>query len=206
MKKNLFAVAVTCCLLMPTSAFAKTILVLGDSLSAAYNMSQEQGWVNLLQQKLTKQHSAPSYRVINSSTSGDTTAGGLNRLPAMLEKHRPAVVVIELGANDGLRGLSLKQMRANLERMIQLCNDNKANVLLAGMYIPPNYGPRYSQLFRQVFVDLGQQSGVTLIPFLLENVGGVTELIQADGLHPNARAQPVILDNVWPHLKPLLHP
>ncbi|MCV6604482.1 MAG: arylesterase [Porticoccaceae bacterium] len=204
MKKTLLFAVVLVTFWLPATASAQAILVLGDSLSSAYNMSQRQGWVNLLQQKLTQEYPQRRYKVVNSSTSGDTTAGGLNRLPDMLAKHQPEIVIIELGGNDGLRGLSLKQMRRNLHRMIELSRKNDARVVLAGMHIPPNYGQRYTEKFHQVFVELGEQADVALVPFLLENVGGVSELIQADGLHPNAKAQPVILDNVWPHLVPLL--
>ncbi|MDM3872519.1 arylesterase [Porticoccus sp. W117] len=204
MKKALLSAVFYFALLLPAAAAAQSILVLGDSLSSAYNMSQEQGWVNLLQQKLTQQYPQARYKVVNSSTSGDTTAGGLNRLPAMLRQHQPKVVIIELGGNDGLRGLSLKQMRANLTRMIELSKNNDAQVVLAGMHIPPNYGQRYTQLFHQVYVELGQQQEIALVPFLLEDIGGVNDLMQADGIHPNAKAQPVILDNIWPHLEPLL--
>ena len=203
-KKSLLILAVCYCALASANTFAQSILVLGDSLSSAYNMNQQDGWVNLLQQKLTKEMPQANYKVVNSSTSGDTTAGGLSRLPTMLANHQPQIVIIELGANDGLRGLSLKQMRRNLQRMIDLSSANGASVVLAGMHIPPNYGERYMQLFHQIFVDLGQQQEVSLVPFLLDKVGGVSELIQADGLHPNAKAQPQILDNIWPYLEPLL--
>ncbi|UTW44965.1 arylesterase [bacterium SCSIO 12696] len=204
MKKVFFSVIFLLVASLSATVPAQSILVLGDSLSSAYNMSQQQGWVNLLQQKLTDEYPSGNYRVINSSTSGDTTAGGLNRLPAMLSQHQPAVVIIELGGNDGLRGLSLKQMRNNLSRMIELSQENNAQVILAGMHIPPNYGQRYTQQFHQVYQDLTSDYNLSLIPFLLENVGGVSEFIQADGLHPNAKAQPVILANVWPHLEPLI--
>ena len=167
-------------------------------------MSQEQGWVNLLQQKFTKQHTDKHYKVINSSTSGDTTAGGLNRLPQMLSEHRPDIVIIELGANDGLRGLSLKQMKSNLAKMIALTKKSDAQAVLAGMHIPPNYGERFTRQFHQVYLDLEREHGITLIPFLLDQVGGIDNLIQADGMHPNAKAQPLILDNVWQHIETLL--
>ena len=204
MKKAFFIAVILFTCWLPTAASAQAILVLGDSLSSAYNMSQQQGWVNLLQQKLTDKYPDANYQVVNSSTSGDTTAAGLNRLAGMLAKHKPEVVIIELGGNDGLRGLSIKQMRSNLNRMIELSKANDASVVLAGMHIPPNYGQRYTQLFHQVYVDLSEQQDVALVPFLLEGIGGVDELMQADGIHPNAKAQPVILDNVWPHLEPLL--
>lgn len=177
---------------------------MGDSLSAAYNMGEEQGWVNLLQEKLDKKYSKNRYQVVNSSTSGDTTAGGLSRLPAMLEQHSPDVVIVELGANDGLRGLPLKQMKHNLAKMIELSKEQNAQVILAGMHLPPNYGELFNKKFNQVYQDLGKEQDITLIPFFLANVGGVAEYIQADGMHPNSDAQPLILDNVWPHLESLL--
>lgn len=186
-----------------TPASAQTVLVIGDSLSAAYNMKKEDGWVNLLQQRLDDKGNG-IHRVINSSISGDTTAGGLSRLPAALKTHQPTIVIIELGANDGLRGLSLQQIQRNLGRMIELAQQSNAVVLLAGMRLPPNYGEVYTQKFHQVFTDLAEREEIRLIPFFLANVGGVAELIQADGMHPNAKAQPIILNNVWVHLEPLL--
>ncbi|WIO74782.1 arylesterase [Porticoccaceae bacterium LTM1] len=205
MKKILLAVLLSVPLaLCSATTFAQTILVIGDSLSSAYNMGEEQGWVNLLQDKLDKKYPESRYQVVNSSTSGDTTAGGLSRLPAMLEQHSPDVVIVELGANDGLRGLSLKQMKRNLEKMIELSMDKNAEVILAGMLLPPNYGELFNKKFHQVYLDLGDEQDITLIPFFLENVGGVAKYIQADGMHPNSDAQPLILDNVWPHLELLL--
>ena len=186
--------------LAPYTASAQTVLILGDSLSAAYNMRQEQGWGNLLQQKLDQKYSTGRYHVVNSSTSGDTTAGGLSRLPQLLEQHQPELVIIELGSNDGLRGLSLRQMKRNLTRMIELSHRDGALVVLAGMRLPPNYGERFTEKFRRIYVDLASEHGVALIPFFLEDVGGVSELTQADGLHPNAAAQPVILETAWPYI------
>lgn len=187
-----------------TLAYAEspTILVLGDSLSAAYGIPVEQGWVSLLQQRLTER--GFPHRVVNASISGDTTSGGLSRLPAALERDHPAIVILELGANDGLRGQSLPAMHDNLARMIELSQQAHARVALAEMQIPPNYGPLYTQKFQAVFSDLAKSEHVLLIPFLLNGVAGNPVLIQEDGLHPRAEAQPQILDNVWSTLEPLL--
>ena len=181
-------------------AQAERILVLGDSLSAAYGLPAEQGWVHLLQQRL----SAQDCEVINASISGDTTAGGLSRLPPLLVRHRPDILILGLGANDGLRGHALTGMRANLERIIDQAVAQGARVLLLGMQIPPNYGPRYSEGFTQVYLDLGQRPEVTLVPFLLEQVVLDHTLMLPDNLHPNAKGQPLLLETVWPHLQGLL--
>lgn len=185
--------------LFSTIVSAKTILVVGDSLSAAYNMPLHSGWVELLRQRIE-----PSHRVVNSSISGDTSAGGIARLPQALDTHKPDIVILELGANDGLRGLSLKQMKRNLADMIRLAHSSGAEVLLAGMELPPNYGPVFNQRFRQIYTELASEERISLIPFFLDDVAGKDHLIQPDGLHPNERAQPMILDNVWPHLEKLL--
>ncbi len=190
-------------ILLSAPAFAQTILVMGDSLSAAYNMNEDDGWVNLLQQRLDAT-SDGNHKVINSSISGDTTTGGLSRLPAALKQHRPGIVIIELGANDGLRGMPLKLMQNNLRRMVKLAQDSGAEVLLAGIHLPPNYGEVYTKKFHQVFIDLAERENIAFVPFLLENVGGVSELIQSDGMHPNTRAQPIILNNVWVHLESII--
>jgi acyl-CoA thioesterase-1 len=195
--------AVLVSLFLVTSAFAQTIVVLGDSLSAAYQMDEKEGWVYLLQQRINKYRTDP-YQVINASISGDTTAGGLSRISAVLSDQQPDIVLIELGANDGLRGLSLKQMKNNLTQIITLAQAQGANVLLTEMSIPPNYGEIYRQRFKQVFHSIANSTEVPIIPFPLHNIGGIAELIQSDGLHPNAKAQPLILDNIWPHLQPLL--
>ena len=179
-----------------------TILVLGDSLSAAYGIPAEQGWVTLLQRRLMER--GFPHRVVNASISGDTTSGGLSRLPAALERERPALVVLELGANDGLRGQSLVAMTDNLARMIDLSRRAGARVALAEMRIPPNYGPAYTQKFQAAFGELAARHEIPLIPFLLDGVAGDRALVQDDGLHPSAEAQPQILDNVWPVLEPLL--
>lgn len=196
-------------LLMPMLACAKgpdtraAVLVVGDSLSAAHNIPAASGWVNLLQQRVKQQIKAPP-AIINASISGETTAGALTRLPGLLEKHRPSVVVIELGGNDALRGLTPAQLRGNLEKMIVASQRADAKVLLLGIDVPPNYGPAYRQRLRQTYAELAKQYDVPLLPFLLEGVALKPNLMQADGLHPTAAAQPQVLDNVWPLLKPLL--
>lgn len=196
-------------LLMPMLACAKgpdtraAVLVVGDSLSAAHNIPAASGWVNLLQQRV-KQQIKPPPAIINASISGETTAGALTRLPGLLEKHRPSVVVIELGGNDALRGLTPAQLRGNLEKMIVASQKAGAKVLLLGIDVPPNYGPAYRQRLKQTYAELASQYKVPLLPFLLEGVALKPDLMQADGLHPNAAAQPQVLDNVWPLLKPLL--
>ncbi len=183
-------------------AESPVILVLGDSLSAGYGIPVEKGWVNLLQRRLAER--GFPYRVVNASISGDTTSGGLSRLPAALELHRPAIVVLELGANDGLRGQPPMAMSRNLSWMIERSQQAGARVLLAEMRIPPNYGPLYAQKFQATFGELAQHYAIPLIPFLLDGVAGDPALIQDDGLHPRAEAQPRILDNVWVVLEPEL--
>ena len=183
-------------------AESPVILVLGDSLSAGYGIPVEKGWVSLLQRRLVER--GFPYRVVNASISGDTTSGGLSRLPAALELHRPAIVVLELGANDGLRGQPPMAMSRNLSRMIEQSQQAGARVLLAEMRIPPNYGPLYAQKFQATFGELAQHYAIPLIPFLLDGVAGNPALIQDDGLHPRAEAQPQILDNVWAVLEPTL--
>ena len=178
------------------------ILVLGDSLSAAHGIDPDAGWVTLLQQRL-RQRGYP-HTVVNASISGDTTAGGLTRLPAALQRNRPAILILELGANDGLRGLSLSQARDNLARMIDLAREAGARVLLVGMLIPPNFGPAYTEKFQDMYRQLAQQKQLPLVPFFLDGVAGDRSLMQDDGLHPRAAAQPRLLDNLWPQLQPLL--
>ncbi len=183
-------------------AEAPVILVLGDSLGAGYGIPVERGWVSLLQLRLAER--GFPHRVVNASISGDTTGGGLSRLPAALERERPAVVILELGANDGLRGQPIMTMAANLSRLIELCQKAGGRVLLAEMRIPPNYGPSYTQKFQATFGQLAKHYGIPLIPFLLDGVAGDPALIQDDGLHPRAEAQGRILDNVWAVLEPVL--
>jgi len=178
------------------------IVVLGDSLSAGYGIKVEQGWVNLLAQRLATE--GYGYRVVNASVSGETTQGGLARLPRALEIHKPAIVVVELGGNDGLRGLPLAASRENLAKIVELARAAGARVLLVGMMIPPNYGPRYGEEFRQMFAQLAGKYSLAFVPFLLDRVALEPDLMQADGIHPNAAGQPQVLANLWPELKPLL--
>lgn len=184
------------------AAPAPTILVLGDSLSAAYGIRLEQGWVSLLQDRLKAK--GYGHRVVNASSSGETTGGALARLPRALEKHRPAIVIVELGGNDGLRGLPITEIRANFESLIRLSRGSGAHVLLIGMRIPPNYGPRYAEGFARMYVELAKKYKVPLVPFFMEKVALRSDLMQSDGLHPTAAAQPLLLDTVWPALRPLL--
>ncbi|HVC01312.1 MAG TPA: arylesterase [Steroidobacteraceae bacterium] len=194
------------CLFVAASAAAhtaRTILVFGDSISAGYGIRVEIGWVALLQAKLDRQ--GYGYRVINASVSGETTAGGLDRLPRALALHRPRIVILELGGNDGLRALPIAEMRANLGRMARLARAARAAVLLLGMRLPPNYGPEYTAQFHRAFVDLARRQRLAFVPFLLRGIALQPALMQADGLHPNERGQPLLLANVWPALRPLLH-
>ncbi|VXC63759.1 multifunctional acyl-CoA thioesterase I and protease I and lysophospholipase L1 [Pseudomonas sp. 8Z] len=183
-------------------AWAGTLLVVGDSISAAFGLDSRQGWVALLEKRL--QDEGFDHQVINASISGDTSAGGLARLPALLTAHRPQVVIIELGGNDGLRGQPPMQLQQNLASMVEKSQQAGAKVLILGMRLPPNYGQRYTTAFAQVFTDVARSSEAPLVPFFLEGVGGVPGMMQADGIHPNVTAQPVLLDNAWSVLKPLL--
>lgn len=185
-----------------TVAQAKTILVMGDSISAGYGINAEQGWVNLLHQKLQAENKA--YQVVNASITGETTAGGLARLDAILASAKPDIMLLELGANDGLRGLSPKVMQSNLTEMIRRAQAVGAKVLLLGIRIPPNYGSRYAEMFYGVYADLAKTLDIGWVPFLLADVALEKKLMQADGLHPNAEAQPVMLATIWPQLAPLL--
>ena len=179
-----------------------TILVLGDSLSAAYGMRLEQGWVALLQGRLKSQ--GYGHRVVNASASGETTGGALARLPRALERHRPAIVILELGGNDGLRGLPIAEVRANFESLIRRSREAGARVMLIGMRIPPNYGPAYTRSFHELYGELARQHRLPLVPFFLDGIALDDSLMLEDGLHPNAAAQPRLLDHVWPQLKSLL--
>lgn len=181
---------------------AGTVLVVGDSLSAAYNIPVSSGWVSLLADKVDQYK--PGFEVVNASISGDTTSGGRSRLPALLDEHAPAVVVIELGGNDGLRATPIGVIRDNLIAMIEASRDAGAEVILAGMQLPPSYGRRYTEQFRDLYAELEEAFDLALIPFFLEGVGDNPELMQGDGIHPTEDAQPLILKLVWPHLKPLL--
>lgn len=188
-----------------TSAYSasKTILVLGDSLSAEYGLVRGEGWVTLLQKKLETEKIAAT--IVNASISGETTSGGKARLPALLAKHQPAIVIIELGANDALRGLSLTATQENLRSMIQSAKGAKAKVLLVGMQIPPNYGGDYTKQFAALFPRLAKENKTALVPFMLQGVAEKPELFQADRIHPSAAAHPRILNNIWPQLKPLIN-
>jgi acyl-CoA thioesterase-1 len=180
----------------------RTILVFGDSLSAAHGIRPEEGWVALLTQRLQSQ--GYGYQIVNASVSGETTSGGLERLPRALQVHRPGLVILELGANDALRGLPVGAARENLAQMARLTQAAGAQVLLLGMRIPPNYGPRYTEEFARMFPELANQYHLPLVPFLLEKVALNPALMQEDGVHPNASGEAPILDTVWPYLKPLL--
>lgn len=184
--------------LLASAGAAPTILVFGDSLSAAYGIPRESGWVSLLERRL------PGHKLVNASVSGETTAGGLTRLPPVLAAHRPDIVILELGANDGLRGLSLQQTARNLEAMIDLVKRRGGEVLLVGMRLPPNYGPVYTRKFQELFERVAKSRKVRLLPFLLDGMAERRDLYLPDGLHPDARAQPVLMDNVWRELKPML--
>lgn len=181
---------------------AKTILVLGDSLSAAYGIPAAQGWVVLLGERLARER--PDYRVANASISGETTAGGRARVAAELAQHKPAIVIVELGANDGLRALSPAQMKENLAAIIGAAQKAGARVLLVGVKLPPNYGPDFTRRFEAVFGELRKRYRTAWLPFLLDGFAERRELFQADGLHPVSEAQPLILENVWRPLAPLL--
>lgn len=181
---------------------ARNIVIIGDSLSAAYGIPRETGWVALLSQRL--QTIAPTYQTVNLSVSGETTQGGVQRLPAALQRYQPSIVIIELGANDGLRGFDLDTTRKNLHQMIQSAQQTGAKVLLLGMRLPMNYGPVYRAKFQQIYTDLAMPESVALVDFLLAGVAQNPDKMQADGIHPNEAAQPCLLQNVWPKLQPLL--
>lgn len=181
---------------------APVLLVVGDSLSAAYKIPAASGWVHLLSDQLTRR--GYSFRVVNASIPGDTTAGGLARLPAELKRNRPEIVIIALGGNDGLQGLPLAQMQDNLTRMVKLSRQAGARVLLVGVRMPPNYGPVYTQRFAEVYRTVAKQTDVPLVPEILAGVATHPKLMQSGGLHPRAEGEPRVLDNVWKGLKPLL--
>jgi acyl-CoA thioesterase-1 len=181
---------------------ASSVMVFGDSLSAAYGLAPTQGWVALLEQRLAQR--TPAWRVVNASISGETTSGGLRRLPEDLKRHKPDIVVVALGANDALRGQPLSDSRANLVKMIGLARQAGAQPVLIGLMIPPNYGIEYAREFQDMYASIAKQQRIPLVPFLLEGVAEKRELFLPDQLHPNAQAQPRILDNVWPALEPVL--
>jgi acyl-CoA thioesterase-1 len=180
----------------------KSILVFGDSLSAAYGIAQARGWVALLGERLKREH--PDYSVVNASLSGDTSSGGASRIDKSLQQHKPAVLVVELGANDGLRGLPIAQMKQNLGRIIEQGQKAGARVLLLGMTLPPNYGPEYTEAFESAYGELAKRHKVALVPFLLEDFATKPDLFQPDRIHPTEAAQPLMLERVWKALEPLL--
>lgn len=187
---------------LKASATEPVLLVVGDSLSAAYGIDRDKSWVALLQERLSDETTA-NWQVVNASISGETTEGGLARLPELLAAHQPDVVIIELGGNDGLRGHPLASIRANLEQMIQLTQPDAA-LLLVGIELPPNYGPRYTRAFAEIYRELAEIYQVDLLPFFLEGIYDADAMMQADGLHPTEAAQPQLLENIWPYLQPLL--
>jgi len=189
-------------LVLPNLAEARIILIVGDSLSAAYGIPVEQGWVSLLQERLDGRDYP--YRIINASISGDTTANARARLPQALASHEPAMVLLELGGNDGLRGLSLTEMKSNLGAMISSVQETGAQLLLVGVQLPPNYGPRYTESFQAVYRELAAEHDLALLPSLVDGIGTEQDLMQKDGIHPNVSAQPLIRDRVWEALLPLL--
>jgi acyl-CoA thioesterase-1 len=184
------------------TAAEKSILVFGDSLSAAYGIAQSRGWVALLEDRVKRERL--DYSVANASVSGETSAGGMARIDAALARHHPAIVIVELGANDGLRGLPIAQMKANLGTIIEHSKKSGARVLLVGIQLPPNYGEEYTRAFGDAFIDLAKRHHVALLPFLLEGFAEKLEYFQSDRIHPTAEAQPLILDRVWQELRPLL--
>ena len=187
---------------MSTNSLANSIVVLGDSISAAYGIPYDKGWVNLLQKKPLLQ--SKNYTVINESISGDTTAGGLTRIKQILRQHQPNIVLLELGANDGLRGFPPALIKKNLTELIHRSQQSGAIVMLLGMRIPPNYGKRYADLFYNIYLELAKEPDVYFVPFIMDGVVLVPEMMQDDGLHPNTKAQPIIADKIWTYLTPLL--
>ena len=180
----------------------ETILLVGDSLSAAYGMPADEGWVALLQQRLKSEHYP--YQLVNASISGDTSASARARLPRALDRYRPAIVILQLGGNDGLRGLSLVELKQNLAEMIERVTGSGGSCLLLGVHLPPNYGSGYSGKFHNVYHELARETGTVLVPSLVDGIGTRGELMQSDGIHPNRDAQPVIAERVWAELQPLL--
>lgn len=181
----------------------QNIVILGDSLSAAYGLDERDGWVELLRRRLSRE--GIESEVINASISGETTGGGLNRLPKLLDNYQPKLLIIELGGNDGLRGYPIRQMQNNLQQMIAMAQEQNTEVVLLGMRIPPNYGKRYSDLFYNAFQKIAEKMNVTLVPFFLEGIATKPELMQSDGIHPTQEAQATMLDNVWPDIQHQIH-
>ncbi|OTG60023.1 arylesterase [Acinetobacter sp. ANC 4204] len=196
---NSYLVLIALCM-SPTWVFAKTVMVLGDSISAGYGIEPQQAWVNLLQKRLNQQY-PKQHKVVNASVSGETTSGALARLPKLLQTHKPNVVVIELGGNDGLRGQPPQMIQKNLAQLIQQSQKAHATVVVLGMKIPPNYGTAYSKAFENNYKVVSQQYKVKLLPFFLEGVAGNKSLMQKDLVHPNAKAQPILLNLAYPYIK-----
>jgi acyl-CoA thioesterase-1 len=196
-------------LLLFSSVYAQaqttpTIIIVGDSLSAGYGIDLKAGWVQLLRERMAADKATSHYQIINASVSGETTQGALARLDKLLATHQPQIVIVELGGNDGLRGQPVKLMRQNLAEIIKKSQAASAKVLLAGMQIPPNYGTRYTQMFSDTYPALAKRFDVALVPFFLQDVALNPALMQGDDIHPNAEAQPTLLENVWPVLQPIL--
>ena len=203
MRRSLWLLVFLCAIGAAHATAPKAVLVLGDSLSAAHNIPVQSGWVHLLDTRLAKM--VPKWTAVNASISGETSLSGRNRLPALLQKYHPSVLVIELGANDGLRGLPLPALRDNLAAMIELAQRHKIRVLLLGIELPVNYGPQYRDGLRAVYADLAREMHIALVPFLLDGIALDPALMQNDGMHPVAAAEPRVLGNVWKQLQPLLH-
>jgi acyl-CoA thioesterase-1 len=199
---NKFLLALLLCLFTVPLLAKNTILIVGDSISSGYGIDSQKGWATLLQERL--QEKKYSYQVINASISGDTTSNGLNRLPAALKQYQPQITIIELGGNDGLRGLPIDTIKSNLNRMIQLAKNAGSQIVLLGVRLPPNYGPQYTQLFQQLFLDLAKKENVNLVPLFLSHVDDQPNLMLEDGIHPKEAAQIILLNNVWPVLEKML--
>ncbi len=200
---SVMLVTFLCATLVNTPLFAKTILIVGDSISAGYGIPAKQGWTTLLQKRLEQKY-PKQHRVVNASMSGETTSGGLARLPKLLRTYSPDIIVIELGGNDGLRGQPPQIIQRNLAHMVQISQKNHAEVILFGMKIPPNYGNSYRQAFEKTYTTVSKQYQVSLLPFFLEGVAGHQNLMQADLIHPNTKAQPKLLDSAWKYIEPNL--
>ncbi|WP_144391301.1 arylesterase [Pleionea sediminis] len=199
MKKALSHILLMLMSLYTLAGASQTLLIVGDSLSASYNIPLEKGWVPLLEKRIHEKY--PGISVVNASISGETTGNALKRLPDILDKHQPEIVVIELGGNDGLRGFQLPSIKDNLNQMISMAKNQGATVVLTGIHIPPNYGPAYTQIFYKAYKELAEKHETIFVPFILKGVGDNPELMQADGVHPTAEAQPKVLENMWPYIK-----